>query len=489
MKTQYLYRAKKLFIFLAISAVGLTGCKKYLDINESPNNPVTATPGLLLPTVEAAIGQLVGNNFQIFGNMWAQYWTQSPTSSQYRSLEQYSVTNSAFDTHWLITYRNALQNAQLIIDNNQPNSEQLKGIANILKAYTYQLATDAWGDIPLSEALKGSQFSSPKYDSQQAVYDSIFNYIDLGLALLEVQNATSAGDQDLLFRGDVDQWRAFANTLKLRAYLRLSQVDPARAQAGVTALYATSPTFLTEDAQISYTTTGGNENPLYSEFVGLGYTQNLVASATAVRQFYRNNDPRVLQLYEPIVTDGRPADTIAYIPQGSYRLNTTKLVSPPSALVAGNAADPNSAVAPVKFISATESFFLQAEAGARGWAAGADPANLFRQGITASFEAFGIPNQAAAYISTAPDAQYTSGSDAIRLIITQKYYAMCGFQGFEAWTEWRRTGYPNFLVESAASTLGGGRLPLRFLYPNTEITTNQNFPGTVPIYVPVWWDK
>ncbi|RYD72050.1 MAG: SusD/RagB family nutrient-binding outer membrane lipoprotein, partial [Sphingobacteriales bacterium] len=67
--------------------------------------------------------------------------------------------------------------------------------------------------------------------------------------------------------------------------------------------------------------------------------------------------------------------------------------------------------------------------------------------------------------------------------------AMAGSQGFEAWTEWRRTGYPEFLAPSAASTIGAGRMPLRFLYPGSEITTNQNFPGTVLIYEPVWWDQ
>ena len=490
MKTSYLYSAKKLAILLVLITLGLGGCKKFLDINENPNNPDSATPSLLLPTVEAAIGQLVGNNFQIYGNIWAQYWTQSPSSSQYRSIEQYSITNTAFDRPWLITYRNALQNAQLIIDHNQPNSEHLKGMALVLKAYTYQLATDAWGDIPLSEALKGSEFGSPRYESQEVVYDSIFNYIDQGLAFFDAENAVAAGEQDILFQGDINQWRAFANTLKLRAYLRLSQVEPAKAQAGIAALYASNAVFLTEDASIAYSTTGGNENPLYNETVGLGYTQNLVASATVVRQFNRNNDPRGFQAYDPVEVNGAAADTIAYIPQGSYRENSGKRVSPPSALVGGNAADPSSAVAPVKLISAAESFFLQAEAAARGWAGGAaDVNNLFNQGITASFEAYGIPEQAAAYISTAPDAQLGTGANAIRQILTQKYYAMCGFQGFEAWTEWRRTGYPDFLVQSAASTLGAGRLPLRFLYPNTEITTNLNFPGSIPLYEPVWWDK
>lgn len=491
MKTRYLYIPKELLALLIIGLMTFSGCKKFLDVNENPNNPSTATPVLLLPTVEAAVGQLVGNNYQIYGNIWAQYWTQSPSSSQYRSLEQYNVTNTAFDRPWLITYRNALQNAQTIINSNTPNNERIRGMAYILKAYTVQLTTDAYGDIPLSEALNASEFGSPKYDAQAVVYDSIFRYIDLGLADLGAANATDPGEQDLIFQGDVALWTAFANTLKLRAYLRLSQVDAPKAQAGVAALFNSGATFLNQDASIEYSTTGGNENPLYNEMVGLGRTQNLVASGTAVRQFIRNNDPRLQEYYDVFPDPSPAADTVAYIPQGSYRANSGKNVSSPSALVGGNAVDPASAVSPVKLISAAESYFLQAEAVARGWGGSAgNLTTLFNSGIQASFDAAGIPSAAGTYIATAPDAKLpgTSGGN-IRAIITQKYYAMCGFQGFEAWTEWRRTGYPEFLVTSAASIIGAGRMPLRMLYPNTEVTTNLNYPGTIPVYEPVWWDK
>ena len=65
---------------------------------------------------------------------------------------------------------------------------------------------------------------------------------------------------------------------------------------------------------------------------------------------------------------------------------------------------------------------------------------------------------------------------------------MCGTQGFEAWTEYRRTGYPNFLITSVTSVLGTGRTPLRFLYPNSEAVSNGNYPGTVALFQPVWWD-
>jgi hypothetical protein len=492
MKTTYNLTAKKLVILIIAGTIGFTGCKKFLDVNENPNNPVTASPTLLLPTVEAALGQLVGNNYQIYGGIWAEYWTQSPSSSQYRSIDQYNTTNTAFDRPWLITYRNALQNAQTIINSTAVHNEQLKGMAYILKAYTYQLTTDAYGDIPLTEAVTASQFGSPHYDPQALVYDSIFNYINLGKAALVTPNATAPGEQDMLFQGDIARWTAFANTLMLRAYLRLSQVDPAKAQAGITALYASGAPFLTEDASLNYTTTGGNENPLYNEMLGLGRTQNLVASNTAVNAFKRNNDPRLFQVYDLLPDQ----DTVASIPQGTYRTNSNKLVSPPSSLVGGNAADSASAasaVAPVKLISAAESYFLQAEAVARGWAGASTGLQaLFNQGITTSFLADKLSvAQATAYIATAPDAKLPGNlAGNIRAIITQKYYAMCGFQGFEAWTEWRRTGYPTFWVPSAASIIGSGRQPLRFPYPNSEITTNLNYPGGENnVYDPVWWDK
>jgi hypothetical protein len=156
-------------------------------------------------------------------------------------------------------------------------------------------------------------------------------------------------------------------------------------------------------------------------------------------------------------------------------------------MTAGDPQNRNSALAPVDLISGAESYFLQAEAAARGWAPGS-AASLFTSGIQASFASDGIPDSAAAYITNAPDAQFpAAAADQIKAIITQKYYAMCGTQGFEAWTEWRRTGYPTFLVPSAAN--GGRTYPLRFLYPETELTGNLKYPGTVPETTPVWWDK
>jgi len=95
MKTIKFNNTKKFLVVALVATMGLTGCNKFLDINENPNNPESATPSLLLPTVEASISQVVGNSFQVFGNIWGQYWTQNPTSSQYRVIDQYRITNTS----------------------------------------------------------------------------------------------------------------------------------------------------------------------------------------------------------------------------------------------------------------------------------------------------------------------------------------------------------------------------------------------------------
>jgi len=479
-------RLKRIALF-ALPAVLLlsTGCKKFLNVNQDPNNLVAAQPSQLLPTVEAAVSVALGDDYYPYGNLWAQYFTQSPVASQYKSIDQYLQVNADFNYAWQHLYQGALINDQLMISNSIGNTAlvQYLAIGYVLKAYTLQLTTDGFGDVPLSEASQGSANKNPAYDKQENVYDSIFALIERGKALMDNTDPNNPGSTDLIFQGNMNAWIAFANTLELRAYLRLTQIDPTKAQAGVQALYAANAPFLTSNATITYSTTGGNENPFYIKEAALGYTVNLVASQTVVSAFVRNNDPRQFALFDSL---GGGIDTITYIPQGAFNSFTNKKCSPPSAFTGGNAQDANSALAPVFLISQAESDFLQAEAVSRGWGQGS-ASSLFTAGIQASFATDGIPDSAANYLANAPDAQFpASAAGQLQAIITQKYYAMCGTQGFEAWTEWRRTGYPTFFVPSAAN--GGRTYPQRFLYPQSELTANLNYPGTVPETTKVWWD-
>jgi hypothetical protein len=223
--------------------------------------------------------------------------------------------------------------------------------------------------------------------------------------------------------------------------------------------------------------------------LGLGRTQNMVASETVTRFMTQNNDPRAAVFFIPS-TISSGIDTVIGLKQGAYRGNSLNdSISLPSPVVGANGQNDKSANAPVKFISAAESNFLQAEAVARGWLNnGVSAQTLFTDGIMASFASYNVPGESA-YIAAAPAAQWPAGTQAqIRAIIIQKWLAMTGNQGFEGFTEWRRTNYPDFFTTSAASTIGAGRMPERLIYPNSEVTRNANFPGIALIYTKVWWD-
>jgi hypothetical protein len=482
-------------VLLAVIFIAMSGCRKYLDVNQNPNIATgqNLTPELLLPSAQAQIATALGVDLQINGSIWSQYWTQSTSASQYRYLEQYAATASNYDRVWGLLFNGALADLrQLELIAAQTNQRSYIGVAKILEAYTFQLLTDGWGDIPFTEALQGLQsqggVTSPKYDPQEVVYDGIFRLLDEGLANLDSNMSThQISTGDVIYGGDLELWQKFGYTLKLRALLRLSEVNPGKAQSGIQALYAQSGgNFLEngEDAQMTFISTPGNQNPLYSEMVGLRRTQNLVASATVVDSMLNNNDERVFEFFTVV------GGTVRGLEQGNFNANTAiSTLSLPSPQVAGVAANAASAEAPVKFLTGYESYFLQAEAAARNWGPG-NAAQLFEQGIIANFNAYNLPDSAAEfYMANSYWGQYPGGSiqENVRHIITQKWFSMTGNQGYEAWNEWRRTGYPDFLVYSMGSIIGNN-FPQRFLYPNTEVTRNLNFPGQATITQRVWWD-
>lgn len=466
-----------------------SACKKsYFDINQNPNEPGDAGVQYLLPSAQAAIAHAMGNNFQVFGGLWGQYWTQSPSSSQFKTIEQYSPASNDFDRPWKALYADALQDLKTITEkaeaDNQPN---YAAIAKILQAYTYQVLTDNFGDVPFSEALQGEAVLSPKYDSQESIYDGIIVLLKDGIAEIDDASDIIPGDDDLMFAGDMFLWREFGNTLLLKVYLRLSDINPTKAQAGIAALEADASEYLYagENGQVSFFNLGGNSNPLYSSIVDVGFTQNLVASATAIDFLNNNADPRVDAFYTP-----SNLGTQVGIPQGEYTLPAGTPCSIPSPLTGGNGDDDASAGAPVKLITSYESQFLQAEAMARGWLSG-DAQATYEAAITDNFEQLGfLDTQAVVYYSQAAIAFPSAGTqqDQIKAIITQKWIAMCGTQGDEAWIESRRTGYPDFFTVSVNTIIGAGKFPERFYYPSSEVTRNANFPGQKLVTDKVWWD-
>lgn len=497
-KSKYIY-SMMLVTALLFSSVS---CKKdFLDVN-TPSDPTTMAISAVLPSTQLAIGHTIGNNFQVFGSIWGQFWTQSPLASQYKTIEQYNPGAQDFDRPWRILYADALTDLRYIQSKGtEQGLTQYVACAKILEAYSFQLLTDNFGDVPYSEALQAETgILSPKYDSQQSIYNAIIQTAKDGIALADENDPIHPGVDDLFFEGDMHLWEKFGNTLLLKMYLRLSEVDAAKAQAGIAALEADGAEFLSdgESAMIHYTTAGGNTHPFYSEMLGTGGTQNAVASKTAMDYILGNNDPRVDIFYFPA-----PNGSQVGIPQGDYTLPASTQVSKPGTYTGGYyLGDDDSKVAAVRFMTDYESYFLQAEATARGWLTASGSAeDLYKSGIQANFNATGFDDASDTliydkntgelfYLSEPAIAYPTGGSvaDQVKRIITEKWISMCGTQGDEAWIEWRRTGYPDFFTQSVNSLFGASVWPYRCLYPASEFTRNDKFPGQKKIEDKVWWD-
>ena len=303
------YTKFKIIAFVALGSGLLGGCKKFLDVNTNPN--ITGDPGVenVLPSAQVEIAHVLGNNFQVNGSFWAQYWTQSPIANQYKQYDQYQPSTDNYNRAWGTLYNGALNDLKYVYSavSSKSNTNYM-AVSQLLTAYTFHLITDAWGDVPYTEALKGltedGAIVSPKYDKQSDIYDSIISQIDRGIALIDVNSDVHPGADDLIYHGDMAMWSKFAFTLKLKVAMRLSEANPTKAAALIAGIESDSAFSgfieLGEDAFVPFTSAGGNENPVYTEQSSLNTSRNIIASATCVDSMNSNDDPRRFVFYAPL---------------------------------------------------------------------------------------------------------------------------------------------------------------------------------------------
>jgi hypothetical protein len=321
--------------------------------------------------------------------------------------------------------------------------------------------------------------------------------------------AVFPGAADLMYRAatdaDMAKWERAANTLKLKAYLRLSQRKPTEAQAAVRALYAANTEFLRagESLQLVNAATTNAENPFWQANFRL--PNNLTVARTVGELLLGTNDPR-LPVFALDADLSTPTVEYVFVANGTLSGATPNRTSYPGKWFIGQrftngsirgtdaasgvtVADDNAAKArPVVLLSYEESLFLRAEALARGWATSAEqPAQLYNDAIRASMARYGVP--VGTYL-TQPGVAYEAQANPIRAIITQKYLSLFGTNGVEAWTEYRRTGFPTLTLP--ATNVTGGAFIKRLPYVDSELQRNPNVSqtGLAPgdILTPVWWD-
>ncbi|MDP4208512.1 MAG: SusD/RagB family nutrient-binding outer membrane lipoprotein [Bacteroidota bacterium] len=479
---------KIIYVFAILSIIGAGCSKSFFDVNTDPNNAATSTPKLTLPAGIASSAYVLGGWYQLLGGFWAQHWTQSTGASQWTKLDDYSLLPTDFDTRqYAELYVGSLNDLEYVRNvAGKTNDWTYYLVATCIQAYTFQVLADLYDKVPFSEALKGDGNLAPKWDNGSLVYDSLIarlNYaISKDLTTKSVSNplATSSvlGDEDLVFQGDMKKWIQFANTLKLKIYLRQVIARPNIASSGIIALLATN-NFLSVDAKVTaFGKEQNKRNPIYETGVDR-LSGNIVASYTLLNFLVSNGDPRLDYIYTPPA--GKPQTGLK---QGHYKSDA------PTYPTITSLSTPNlQALDPVYYFMASESYFLQAEAQLR-YGTDAAAQALYIKGIQASMTKLGATNNPTLYntggVYAYPTTPPATANEKLKAIITQKWIALANSESLEAFFDQNRTGYPDFLTISPTNVTSN-MFPKRLLFPNSERRSNPNTPAQVPITTPVWW--
>lgn len=459
-----------------------TSCDNFLDINTSPNEPAEAPVELVFPAATGSAAYVIGGWYQILGGMWAQHWTQSTGASQYRGIDSYDVQNDFLDDRqYGELYAGAINDLEYIRKTAKADENwSYYLMATVVQSYVYQVLVDLYDKVPFSDALKGDEANlTPKFDDGQAIYDSLIVRIDGALSKnLSAITVQAPGNDDVIFEGDLEKWVQFANTLKLKIFLRQSGARSAVAEAGVESLFV-NPDFLTEDASFkAFKDEVDNRNPVYETGVDR-LAGNITISRTLHAYLDDNGDPRRDDIMNYPVNTPSAHNTLV---QGNYLLTVPTNIS-------GLSTPTLEPLDAVYFMSAAESYFLQAEAIARYGVAG-DAAELYESGIAASFDKFGTTADPSTVYGPGEAYEFPSGgtlADKVEAIITQKWIAMANSQSLEAFFEQNRTGFPDFFTP-AVNNVTSGNLPRRLSYPQSERLRNpNNVPPVKPLIEPVWW--
>ncbi len=496
----------KNFIYSCFSIIAITiiaSCKPgdFGDINVSPNDPSTAQTNLLLTNAERQVAGLVSS---VTGRLFIQQNSETLYTSESRyNLKVYN---------YALAYDNMLADLALIIKlNTDPETKSLPNVipngsnanqiaaARILKAFIFQALTDRWGDIPFSEALKGLSSPLPKFDTQQSVYKELFK---------ELKEAQAQFDSGAPLKGDFingnsnAKWKKFANQTRLNMALRLSKIDPATGKAEFNAALADG-VLLSNADNIFYPFLGesANENNMYNNY-SIAKRYDYSISKTMVDYLQNNSDPR-LPVYAEKTSDGTYVGMPYGLTQAQAGAYSVGGFNGAGVFVPGNVSAfgvkfrlQNS---PVSIFTFAESRFAIAEAYKLGWISGApddvNAAVAYNAGITASLAQHSVTDATvvAAFL-TQPGVLYDP-SNAVKQIISQKWVANYQGYAFEAWADWRRTGFPALLPSPAAQNLGG-QIPRRLGYATDEASLNKiNYAAVIARQGPdelstrIWWDK
>jgi len=509
-------------LFLLASV--LSACTNYLDVNNNPNYPASASTPLLFSSATTWSASILGCDLQLVGALWAQQYAQNNTSQQYTTIDQYNLSNSNsyFTRYWSSIYTGALPDLKLVVSQSEAaNTWNYWLAAKVITAFDFNMLVSLFEKVPFSQAIQGNDNLTPIYDESKTIDAGIIALLDAAIAKKTDATAQATmGTKDMIYAGNITKWVQFAKTLKLKILMR----DFTTNQTAIQALLTEGDLLVSDAKMTNFSDQENKSNPLYeNDRRKLNTTTNIRVSATLVAFLKAYNDPRIAAFAEPttqlIQAGATPSlDAVINVPtalapyyrgvdQGCYGSSTfSSNVFPTSVHSRAVLA----ATDPVYFMSAAESYFMQAEA----WARIGDPVKAktaYDIAVKAAFTRWGYDGSAFVAVGGAYEFNSSSTDAMLKCILTQKWVSSTRTDAWNAFFDICRTGIPALgtqgvtdqsrialyntsyvvgtLTPSIGSVLLAGQFPHRFLFPKTSSDYNPNAPAVIPIYTKMRWHK
>ena len=428
----------------------------------------------------------------LFADLYSQYF--ATTASNFDSDQNFEV-GRWIDLAWSSFYGNAAPQLDFVIKTSAENGLDLQNaVARVWRVYGYHRITDYWGPVIYSEFGNGEP--TVAYDTQEFMYKDFFKELDAAVAVLKNNPGGSAfGSNDLIFGGDASKWLTFANSLRLRLAMRIRYVEPQRAQQE--AEKAIQDGVMTNNADnAAILTTGDNLNP-FTTITNWGEFR-MSAAMESVLDGY--DDPRIGEYFNPAVNPEGNGGKFQGLQNGIPKSQkTSDLNDIASDMETKFLNEGRGGTNPdIRVMSVAEVFLLRAEGALQGWSMGGSAQQLYEDGIRYSMEErtgasaadidayinssntpkaieVAFTGSDLAPLSDIPVAFETGASDERKLeqIITQKWIALYP-DGWEAFAEMRRTGYPERypLMNSLNPDVGVDEIMRRFTYVAGEFSNN-----------------
>lgn len=465
---------KGLYILLLVNVAVFSGCKKIIDVNDDPNRPIQVSEPLMLSPLELLISHRVTAGGQYgLAPILAQHYMQVVCLNQpVPNHGTFELVNVELDADWTAIYVKCLSNLKVLNEKAATNGNyNYAAIAKILTAFCLATATDWWGEVPYSEALKGSENFTPAYDSQESIYDAIQSLLDNGIADIDRNEGKIPGADDNFYSGDMDKWKRLAYTLKARYYMHLTEApghtDAGQAQLALSAL-ENGMQSNEDDLKYSYPGGPGGETQWYWNFDPVS---TLVLSSAFVDTLKARNDPRLEIMMAPAENTGEYTGR----PIGAVDVGDLYDYSIPGEFYRGDDASNY-------IVNYSEALFLKAEATfIQSGAAAAQ--SFYIQAIESHMEKLGINIGSAEAIAYFAARGTLTTENALQRIMEEK--SIANFLSFENWTDWRRTGFPR--LTKPANALSD--IPHKLLYPQLERSSNPQPQQSSLLTDKVWWDQ